>query len=295
MKEEKKYIKTEITSIQNEVSGDYILPDSYPDVKSILTSSARIYDVKKYFGANDGEINGSIAYNIMFSAVNDMGEDIICSVGFTDDFKLNCRYKCPGNIGVGTHTKLRELNCRTANPRKFSIKATLDTLLYEDVSTSSYPVLSADAPSDADMQYKWGEMTVCRCRSAILCEHSFSDNIELDMKLPEIAEILHCDTALSVRDDRAADIKDAPAKLGGILTVNLVYKDKDSLMHGVSRDIPFGITINDDENAMIGDLDTGTGMIPAVYISAVNVNIGKNGYDEAKVIEFDADYDIDLL
>ena len=296
MKEQTQYLKTEISTLQSEVSGDYILPDSYPDVKNILSCSARICDVKKYFGANEVEISGNFAYNIMFSAADDNGGDVICSVSFTDDFKTVCRYKYASNVGAGTQTKLRELNCRMANPRKFSIKASLETLMFEDITASAYPTLPPDMPANADMQYKWGESTVCRCRSASLCEHSFSDNIELDMKLPEIAEIVHYDTVLNVRDERSTDVKDSPMKLGGVFTVNLVYKDKEGACHGINRDIPFGITINDDESAMIGDTsDPSVSIVPAVYISAVNLNVGKNQYDEAKVLEFDADYDIDLL
>ena len=83
MKEQTQYLKTEISTLQSEVSGDYILPDSYPDVKNILSCSARICDVKKYFGANEGEISGNFAYNIMFSAADDNGGDVICSVSFT--------------------------------------------------------------------------------------------------------------------------------------------------------------------------------------------------------------------
>ncbi len=295
MNEEKKFVKTEITTLQGEVSGDYILPDSYPDVKSILSSSARIYDIKHYYGANDAEITGNVAYNIMFSSSDSEGADVICSVSFTDELKLNCRYKYPTNIGVGTQTRLRELNCRMANPRKFSIKSQLETLMYEDVCANAYPALPDSAPSDADMQYKWDKMTVCRVRSAQLCEHSFSDNIELDIKMPEIDKIVHCDAVINVRDERGADINQSSPKLGGVLTLDLVYSDKEGKNASLCREIPFGISINEDESAMIGELDANTSMLPCVYISALNINIGKNGYDEAKVIEFDADYDIDLL
>jgi len=293
MKEQ--YMKTELSLITNEVSGDYILPDSFPDVKNVLSCQARIYDLKKYFGGAEGEISGNIMYNIMFSAAGE-NDDIICSVSFTDDFKVTCRYKNPANSGVGAHTRLTSNTCRMANPRKFSIKSAIETLMFEDIQESAYPQISVSAPADADLQYKWGECEICRCKTVLLCEHSFSDNIELDMKLPEIGEIVHYDVSLNVRDDRNLDLRDAPVKLGGSFAVNLLYKDKDNVLHGVSRDIPFGISINDDESAMLENLgDSSVSIVPSVYISAVNINVGKNQYDEAKVLEFDADYDIDLL
>lgn len=294
MKEQ--YTKTELSLITNEVSGDYILPDSFPDVKSVLSCHARIYDLKKYFGGAEGEISGSIMYNIMFSAIGENDDDTICSVSFTDDFKMTCKYKNPANSGVGAHTRLTANTCRMANPRKFSIKSTLETLMFEDSQESAYPQISASAPADADFQYKWGECEICRCKTVLLCEHSFSDNIELDLKLPEIAEVIHYDVSLNVRDDRSVDLRDTPVKLGGNFALNILYKDKENKLHGVSRDIPFGISINDDESAMLETLnDSSVSIVPSVYISAVNLNVGKNQYDEAKVLEFDADYDIDLL
>ena len=294
MKEQ--YLKTELSSITNEVSGDYILPDSFPDVKCVLSCRARIYDIKKYFGANEGEISGNIAYNIMFSAYDETERDIVCSVSFIDDFKTICRYKNPANCGVGTHTRLLENSCRMANPRKFSIKSSIETLMYEDIQEKAYPALSEKIPHDSQIQYKWGECEVCRCRSVELCEHSFSDNIELDMKLPEISEIVHYDVVMNVRDDRGGDMRNAPVKLGAAFTLNLLYKDKENKLYSINKEIPFGISINDDESAMLeSDSLSTVSIVPAVYLSAVNLNVGKNQYDEQKVLEFDADYDIDLM
>ena len=53
MNTEKSFIKTEITAVENEISGDYILPDSFSDVKNILSARGRLKEIKKYFGAND--------------------------------------------------------------------------------------------------------------------------------------------------------------------------------------------------------------------------------------------------
>lgn len=295
MNTEKSFIKTEITNLENEITGDFILPDSFSDVKNILNARGRLKEIRKYFGANDAEISGSIVYDIMFTVQNAECKEEICSVSFIDDIKYNCRYKNPQNTGVGAQVKLRDVSCRMANPRKFTVKAMLETLLYEDISTRAYPSVSQVVPDDSEIQYKWGEIDQLRCKSASLCEHSFSDNIELDLKSPEIEKIVHSDVSINVRDARGNDINQTAVKLGGTLCLNLVYLDTAGDSHAVSREVGFGISVNDDESAMIGEIDQNTSIIPTVYISEINVNVGKNGYNETKVIEFDADYDIDLL
>ena len=62
-----KYTKALQTSHNIDRSEDYILPDSYPDVKSIVSCKARIADTKSYFGSNDTELTAIVIYNILFT------------------------------------------------------------------------------------------------------------------------------------------------------------------------------------------------------------------------------------
>lgn len=284
------YLKTEISIFESETSGDFILPDSYPDVKNILSSSAYISEMNKYAGSNEFEVSGNIVYNIMFSAAGDEGE-VICSVSFTDSFKCQHKYKSVSNTSGGMQTKLCDISCRMANPRKFSVKAYFESLLYENVPCQAYPEIIGD---DTGMEYKYGESNIIRLKNVVIDEHSYSDNIEIDIKHPEIEEIVHCDAKLKIRDERASDNAQS-SKLGGEFDITVIYKDLDGKYNSVKRELPFGITLNKDEIMTIGDVIGDTLFIPSVAVSALNVNVGKNQYGENKVIELDADYDIDLM
>ena len=289
------FIKTELMNSQSEISGDYILPDSFPDVKNILSANARIEKKNKYFGANDFEINGCIVYNIMFSAMDENGEEKIFSVIFKDDFKNTTKYKNSNNCGVGALTRIKDISCRMANPRKFSIKTIFENLVYEDTNYNALPTIDSDV-ADYQIEYKWNECDILRCRSLELVEHSFSDNIELDMKSPEIDEIVHYDIALTVKDDRSGDLRENSPKLGGVFTLNVLYKDIEGKYRTAKSDIPFGISFSEDELALLGDFsDSQTTLLISPTLTAVNVNTSTNQYSEKKIIEFDADYDIDLM
>ncbi len=286
------FVKTEISVMQNEISGDYILPDSYPDVKNILSCTARISEMSKYTGANEFETDGSIVYNIMFSASVE-GGDIICSVSFNEHFKNICKYKNAKNSSSGMQTRIRDVTCRMVNPRRFSLKAIFENTLFENISVSAYPTLSD--PDDASMQYKYAKATLYKCKSAQIAEHSYSDNVEIDIKLPEIIELVHYDVILSVRDERIIEQDPRTPKLGASFALSALYKDADGKYHSVSRELPFGITLNANEISAIGDIDADSVIVPSPCLAALNINIGKNQYGEAKIIELDADYDIDLL
>lgn len=291
--EQKQYVKTVTTVLENDVAGDHILPDSYPDVSTVVSCIARIGSLKRYYGANDAEQSGSVVYDILFTTVGENGERL-CTVSFTDDFKHSCRYRTSSDQNVVMQTKVRETGCRMANPRKFSLRAVLETLMYEQVVQDSCPVCAPDMNDDANIQYKWAQADTCRVRNALLTEHSFSDNIELEMKLPEIDEIVFSSADIRVRDERS-DPKETRPKLSGVLCLALIYRDKSGEYHTMNKDINFGISLTEDEAAVIGDIsDPSCSVLASVYISAMNVNLAKNGFDEARIIEFDADYDIEL-
>lgn len=291
--EQKQYVKTVTTVLENDVAGDHILPDSYPDVSTVVSCIARIGSIKRYYGANDVEQSGSIVYDILFTTIGEEGERL-CAVSFTDEFKFSNRYRTSSNQNVVMCTNVRETGCRMANPRKFSLRTVLETIMYEQVLQDACPSCASDMSDSANMQYKWAQTDTCRVRSAMLTEHSFSDNIELEMKLPEIEEIVFSNADIRVRDERS-DPKETRPKLSGVLGISLIYRDKSGEYHTMNKDINFGISLSEDESAVIGDIsDASCSLLASVYISAMNVNVAKNGYDEARIIEFDADYDIEL-
>ncbi len=290
-----KYTKALQSTHYIERGEDYILPDSYPDVKSIVSCKARLADTKSYFGSNDTEITAVLIYNILFTATDNDGKVIMCSVSFKDEIKENLKYKSDNNTGVYLQCELSQCNYRMANPRKFSIKTTLKANVFEEVEENLYPSIETELPADANMQYFIEEADALRVSSVTLSEHSFSDNIELDAKNPEINELVHWNAELLIRNEKRSDATDLPIKLKAVFAIMTVYTDKEGRYRSFNREIPFSISFNDDEAAMMADKDGYSFIYPSPRISAMNLNIGKNQYGENKVLEFDADYDIEIL
>ena len=290
-----KYTQALQTSHNIDRSEDYILPDSYPDVKSIVSCKARIADTKSYFGSNDIELTAIVIYNILFTSADNNGKIIMCSVSFKDEIKENLKYKCDNNIGVYLQCDISQCNYRMANPRKFSIKTTIKANVFEETELNVYPLIETDIPSDANLQYFTEEVDALQVSSVTLNEHSFSDNIELDNKNPEINELVHWNAELLVRNEKRSESADLPIKLKAVFVVMTVYIDEDGKYRSFTKEIPFSVSFNEDETAMMSENDGYSFVYPLPRISAMNLNIGKNQYGENKVLEFDADYDIDIL
>ncbi len=289
-----KYSKSLYAIHPIERSEDFILPDSFPDVKNVISCKARLGEVKTYFGPVESEATLCVIYNILFSSVNAHGSTILCSVNFKDEIKESIRYKYDGNVGVCIKNEVAQASCRMANPRKFTIKTLIKAYIFETVEERIYPDIQCQLPSDANMQYLLEEVEAMSSASVILGEHSFSDNVELDTRSPEIKELVHWNAELIVNEDKRND-SDMPLKLKGIFGISCVYLDNDAKYRVFKREIPFGITLNDDEKAMLLGKGEYSFIYPTANISAMNLNIGKNQYGENKVLEFDADYDIDIL
>ncbi len=277
-----------------ERSEEFILPDSFPDVKSLISCKARIADTKCYLGSTESEMTFCIIYNLLFSATKGEGGITLCSVSFKDEFKENIKYKFDNNVGVSIKNELTQCNSRMANPRKFAIKTLIRSNVFETVEENVYPIAEGEVPQDADIQYLLEDKDVLNCKSVVLSEHSFSDNVDIETRSAEINELVQWDAELFINEEKRAD-KDNPVKLKGIFALSCIYSDSEGKYRKFSKDIPFGITLNDDEKAVLSDVDAYSFVYPTANISAMNLNIGKNQYGENKVLEFDADYDIDIL
>ena len=55
-------------TVTNELSADYILPDTYPDVKQILRVRARPVMIGRFISGKRLEFNGAVDYIVIFSA-----------------------------------------------------------------------------------------------------------------------------------------------------------------------------------------------------------------------------------
>lgn len=288
-----KYCKSMYSMHQIEKSEDYILPDSYPDVKNVISCNCRFIDVKKYYGPTEAEIGATVVYNILFSAINNNGEAVLCSLNFKDEVKECIKYKY-NNVSVSTKPEIIQTNCRMANPRKFAIKNLIKVDMFETVEENVYPFIECKLQENPNMQYLIDEIEVLESASVVLSEHSFSDNIEMDSRCPEIKELVYWNTDLKVFDEKRGE-NDVQTKLKGVFIISCIYIDVSDKYNQYSTEIPFNITLNDDEKATIGEHSGFSFIYPSANISAMNLNVAQNQYGESKVLEFDADYDIDLL
>ena len=290
-----KYTRVIYTSHNFEKSEDYILPDSYPDVKNVLSCMARLAQLKTYYGSNSCELTATVIYNILFTSIDNSGATNLSSVIFKDEIKENIKYKHDNNTGIYLQTNVTQCNCRMANPRKFAIKTSLKISAFEDAEESVYPAFEEALPEDSDMQYFAEEADTLKAGAVTINDHSFSDNVELDVKSPEINNIVYWNADLIIRNEKTNDSISLPMKLKGNFAITAVCSDKEGKYFSFNKDIPFSVSLNDDEIALLSSAKEFTLFYPSARISAMNLNVGKNQYGENKVLEFDADYDIDLL
>lgn len=288
-------------SVPSELSGDYILPDTYPDVKKILRVRARPVLIGRFISGGKLEFNGAVDYIVVFSAENAESPDkpeTLHSVHFAAEYAGSAAPEDPSLLGEDCAVKIepRVASCsaRLQNPRKLSLRSTVSTDLK----------LSCTKPSKPTIEGK-DELETLVERLPTLIERSFtadhkqiSENLEPDASQPAIDEIITCDAELCFCEAKPQMSQGSlTISLKGEAVVDCIYKAQTEPgdYRSFTRKIPLSYVVNADEyaeffaDAMPGTLCASASGTP----TEINASVGENSYGERRVLELDLSFDID--
>ncbi len=282
--------------IPSELSADYILPDTYPDVKRILRVSAKPILIGRYISGRRLEFSGAVDYSVIFSADTENGESMHC-VHFAGDFD--------GSVGdldnlerasISVIPTIGACSVRMANPRKLTLKSTVNTGVKIIMPTSAEPsVEGGSGTSDTSLEKLFSNITARRERT-FLCEPlRISENFEADTSKGTIDDIISC-TAQILFNEAKVNLEDSTVTLKGIANVNCVYKSQTEagVYKSFSRKIPVAHTADAAEYCGAFTYcrpETLSATANAVTIE-MNANAAEDSYGERRVVEFDMSADV---
>lgn len=179
-----------------DLSRDCILPDSYADIKRILSVSASLVPSGAYIEGGKAFYSGEIVCRVLF--VSDEGKN--CAVQFNLDYE--------GNIPLGSADSdytaaflpvLESVSARSINPRKVGIKAKVNPGLYSwerrDASVQFPSNLTrADLES---FEEKNEEISYLSLKHKTVGGIESGDDIRVESPLGAVGEVLFCDVTFS--------------------------------------------------------------------------------------------------
>lgn len=267
---------------KNEFSGDFILPDSYEDIKRILYTSCQLRPERCEIASGKLANEGRMFFKVLFE--DDNGQ--INSVDFSMDYQMSCPVeKNDGQNLIMSSPMVENLAIKLLNPRKVSIRAAIDNRCK----------LWSETPSSVQMPEAFtaeDRLTVERREEKLnqLCVMTYSDSdrevsedIELDRNAEAIDEILLCEVNVNVNDVRR---QNDSLSLRGEVDVLSVYKSGEGGIAFKNAQLPFSQSIDAPgapENAVY---------IANVYIDKKSAMPAENAFGENKIIELDFSYSI---
>ena len=284
-------------AIPSELSGEFILPDTYPDVKKILRVRARPVQIGQYIGGGGLEFNGAVDYIVVFSADGDPVETLH-SVHFASDYKGGVS---PEGIGEKTtvvcEPRISAVTARLSNPRKISLRSTVTTDVKLLCEASTKPKVEPDP--DAPLE-KLTETTPTLVEYSFLADHvKLSENLEPDPSQPAIDAIITCDAEINFHEVKPQKSDEGlSASIKGEAVIDCVYKAQTEPgdYRSFTRKIPLSLVVGADEYAGLFE-----GAVPGTLIMSaagvpteINASVGENSYGERRVLELDLAFDVNL-
>lgn len=227
-----------LQTIRTECSKDFILPDSYPDIRKILYTEGTLSPDRSCIDNGRFNQTGSLVCKVLFSDENDE----LHTVSFTLEYAVSSPIAAEeGDAEVFADEALQAVSARALNPRKLSIKGKIELIPHIFYAGDAGPSISEDIP-DASVE-KQTRVFVCHklCR---LSEHSLEASE--DLALPgdtALQEIVYSHLNMGTPSSEAAG---GAIRFTGEATLEMLCRMADGTLRFFELPIPFHSSIDAD-------------------------------------------------
>ena len=168
-----------------EFSRDFILPDSYPDLRTLLVKSADFELQEAYPENGKLPVEGTAFVQVLFSD----DENLLHRVVFDLPFAFDCTLpECRGTLRKIVRPSLKNLSVKVLNPRKLAVKLSVDPglALWDELPLSlADPYVLSHAQIRKETVRT---MEICAFGENAL---SFSEDVSVENDLPPVDEIAY--------------------------------------------------------------------------------------------------------
>lgn len=247
MQTEKEYMSArEVPGLRCESVGEYSLPDYNGDVRKVLTVKTRVFPSGKFVGDGTLEISGTVEYNVVYLD----SENKPTHAEFSTDYDAALKINTESYVDSDVHTEVSSYSVRLVGPRKFSVKAILDTAV--SVSERKTYTLGGDAFMEYEPEYLSDSIKVLSMDFAGADAREFEEEmLSLDGAIADEVEVLLCTADSMVR---AEDVTEHSVTVKGDILVDLLYINGDSDPIRIRREIPYSEEVSLDSASDFEDV-----------------------------------------
>lgn len=237
MQTEKEYMAArEVPGLRCESVGEYSLPDYNTDVKKVLAVRTTAHPSGKFVGDGTLEICGTVEYNVVYLDP----ENKLTHVQFSTDYDAALKINADSYVDSDVRTEVSSYSVRLVGPRKFSVKAVLDSSVA--LSERRVYTVGGDAFMEHEPEYLTDTIKVLSMDFAGADAREFEEEmVSIDGAILDEVEILLCSADADIEP---CDLSEGGLALRGSILVDMLYVNADAEPIRISKEIPYSEEIS---------------------------------------------------
>ena len=264
------------TSVQNELSGEYILPDYIGDVKRILHTYARPKHTECSMEGRKVTYSGETVFTVLLQTNDGKTASTVLSLEYNGS--CDCE-PYEGDASAYAHPTCESVSARLLSPRKICINAKMKNMISVWGSEPIAPMIEGthESGDEAALEERFDTVQSARVFRTERDGITLSEDMVLDGSDAVIGEILYLGAELALPDCRAGGGRISSS---GNAVVTAICTDPDGHPFSVSRH--FDIT-----DSAECEFPDGCSIWAFPSVESIKASVSPNSYGENKVIELD--------
>lgn len=206
------------------IKGEYVIPDTHPDVYQILTLDAKPTILTKEVMQDKVYLEGQIALNVLYLAKEDENRSGVYNVSYNAKFSNSIELSGVNrNMPCEAECYIEHIEPVVINERKIAIEGIIK------LKSSVYKVYNFEIVKDlrgvSDVQVLKNSASVDKIVRNCDGEMIAKSHMEIPMDKPEIGTVLKCDVNLHKKE---AKVLDGKIEISVFAHINMLYRGKNS-------------------------------------------------------------------
>ena len=249
MQTEKEYMTgREVLGLRCESTGEYSLPDYNGDVRKVLLVRPKVFPTGKFVGDGVLELSGIVEYEVLYLD----SENVLTRAQFSTDYDAALRINPETYVDSDVATEISSYSARLTGPRRFSVKATLDSTVA--ISESRMLTVGGDAFMEYEPEYVGESAKVLSMAFASADARELTEEMAtLDGAIADEIEILLTDAHATAS---AESLSDVGLTVKGCVKVDMLYAKADGDPIRIEKEIPYSEEVSLGEATDFDDVAT---------------------------------------
>jgi len=265
-------------TVSGEVSDEFTLADYYPEIRRVVSVTARAIPEGKFISSGKIDCDGTVAFNVIY-----IGDDSeLCSVSFAVQFSQTADYYEPDGIGgeIMYRTFVDNHSAKVTEPRRITLKAHIRTKIWADMEQKSEEkTVDEKGKAITGADYISLERKTEQAETAKVLYGGYSGSIDGNVHQIKNGRAISTDGVINIIDAHSSD---GEVSVRGEAIIYILCKGDDGIYFNQKDKSPIEVQIPIN-GAKSGDNATCCGRI-----TSITVNETDSGLD------YEAEFDLDV-